>query len=198
MKRLLLLLILFITANTAGFADDRIFEKFPGSMKIATVYVSPTALKLGLSVDSDLMGSFKKLLKKPQSIEILNTENRDSYRILQEECHKVVKKFGMELILNCADVDTKTNIYIGHILNDSEIQDILIETKDLFSYTVVYIRGIIDSKELMNLYNSEAYKSSDNDSTANSASSGRKRKTPRSKRPTPTTAKRIDSFGCEH
>ena len=206
MKRILLLIILLATAAIAGFADDRVFQKFPGNMRISTVYVSPTALKLGLSVDSELMGSFKKLLKKPQSIEILNTERYASYNSLQEECHRVVKNLGLDLILNCADEDTKTNIYIGKILNDSEIENILIETKDRDDYTVIFIRGIINSKELMNLYNSEAYKSSDNDSTATS-SSGRKRKTPRSKTPrsesatstiVPITVERVDSFGCPY
>lgn len=202
MKRILLLIILLVTAATTGFADDRVFQKFPSGLKISTVYISPAALKLGLSVDSQLMGSFKKLLKKPQSIEILSTENKDAFFSLEEEeCHRVVKKLRLELILNCADVDTKTNIYIGKILSDSEIENILIETKDLGSYTMVFIRGIIDSKELMNLYNSEASKSSANDSTA-TTSSGRKRKTPRSKKTTstivPITVERVDSFGCEY
>ncbi len=153
MKKILLLIIMVLTVVASGFSDDRVFKKYPGAMRVNTVYVSPTALKLGLSVDSEQMKALKKLMKKPESIEILNTDRYASFSVLQADCKAVVKNLNLDLILNCADDMSKINIYIGKILNDSEIQDILIESREeAGDYNIVYIKGTIDSKELMQMF----------------------------------------------
>lgn len=153
MKKILLLIIMVLTVAASGFSDDRVFKKYPGAMRINTVYVSPIALKLGLSVDSEQMKSLKKIMKQPKSIEILSTDRYASFSILQTDCKAVVKNLGLDLILNCADDRSKINIYIGSIINDTEIQDILIESREeTGSYNIVYINGIIDSTELMKMF----------------------------------------------
>lgn len=159
MKKILLLIILVLTVSVSGFSEDRIFKKYPGNMEISTFYVSPTALKLGMSVNnSEQLKSFKKLIKKPESIEILSTWRTDSQKTLGDDCKEVAERLNMELLVNSSNMDTieKTNIYIGKILNDSEIQDIMIETMNTGKYTIVLIRGIINSHELINLYNSNS------------------------------------------
>lgn len=154
MKKIIFLVILIITITATGFADDRIFPKYPGGMKISTVYVSPAALKLGLSLTSkdSKINSLKSLMKKPESIEILNTRRDSSFSVLNRECKKKVKELKMELILNCSQKGEKVNIYIGKIINSNEIKDIMIETEDADEYSIVYIKGIINAKELLNRY----------------------------------------------
>lgn len=202
-KALILLLISLSLATSSCIAGERTFKKFPGNMRVNTLYISPTAVKLGMTLGGGQVGQFKKLIKKLDSIEIMSTDRHDSHSALNQECKSVVEKNNMDLILNAADSYTKTNIYIGKLLNDNEIQDIIIESQESSSYNVVYIKGIINADELMKSYNSDDDEYSDNNSTANEyTSSGRTRKTPRAKQRTPRTSstntKSVDSHGCEY
>ncbi|MDE7438338.1 MAG: DUF4252 domain-containing protein [Muribaculaceae bacterium] len=152
MKKIISLLILLLTSTSIGFSDSRVFKKYPGGMDVSTVYVSPAAIKLGMSIESDQFRHLKKLIKNPESIEIISTRKPSSYYSMYDDCKNVVKKMNLELILNISDFTDKINIYVGKILNNHEIQDILIETRDERGYTIVYIKGIINSDELLNIY----------------------------------------------
>ena len=147
MKKIISLLILLLTSTSIGFSASRVFRKFPGGMDVSTVYVSPAAMKLGMSIESDQFSQLKKMIKKPESIEIISTRNKRSYSSMYADCKDVVRRLNLELILNISDFSDKINIYVGKILNNHEIQDILIETRDERGYTIVYIKGIINSDE---------------------------------------------------
>ncbi|MBD5340979.1 MAG: DUF4252 domain-containing protein [Bacteroides sp.] len=150
---LLIAITLLLATTSAGTSpSSRVFKKFSGGMDISTIYVSPTALKLGMSIESEQFKPLKKLMKKPESIEIMSSRKPSSYQAMYEDCKNVVSRLNLELILNISDYTDKINIYIGKILNDHEIKDMLIETREDNGYTIVYIKGIINSDELLNIY----------------------------------------------
>lgn len=137
---------------------QRLFTGFGNDKYISTVYISPAAMRLGLSLgegigskkDSD-MTFVKDAIKNPQGMEIVSAETKAASDKVKAVVDKEMKKLGMELLLETREGDEMVNIYTGRLIKDSIMKDVLIETIDGNEYTVIYVKGEVDVNVLSNM-----------------------------------------------
>lgn len=141
--------LLIAAAMTAG-APNRIFSNIPKTEGLTSVYISPAAMKLGLSM-TDTFISGKKIdglggaISNPRGMEVLTTEIPRIAAMLRKEVEATVEKLGMVLFLNANENNSEdVNIYVGNQSADgTTISDILIVAADGNEFSVVYIGGDI-------------------------------------------------------
>lgn len=141
--------LLIAAAMTAG-APNRIFSNIPKTEGLTSVYISPAAMKLGLSMTDTFISGNKidgigAAISNPRGMEVLTTEIPRIAAMLQKEVEATVEKLGMVLFLNANENNSEdVNIYVGNQSADgTTISDILIVAADGNEFSVVYIGGDI-------------------------------------------------------
>ena len=141
--------LLLAATMTAG-AQNRIFGHIKKTDGLTSVYISPAAMRLGLSMSDDIISSPKvagigKGISNPRGMEVLTTTDPKIAEMLRKEVEAAVRKLGMELFLNANENGSEdVDIYIGTQSADgTTMSDILIVAAEENEFSVVYIGGDI-------------------------------------------------------
>ena len=141
---------LLIAASITAAAPTRIFGHIPKAEGLTSVYISPAAMKLGLSMSDSFINDRKisgiaSDISNPRGMEVLTTTDPATAEMLRREVAAAVERLGMELFLNANEDNSEdVDIYIGsQSASGTTMSDILIVAADGNEYSVIYIGGDI-------------------------------------------------------
>lgn len=148
------ILIALMLSTPRISAQQREFNVFPEDDDITTVYISPAAMKMGLSMDygddSDMQGIIKSI-SNPQGMEIINAETKKAADKVRDLAKEKIRKLNMEIFLDAADNGEDLIIYVGKVLDGNKLKNVLIEVNEKDKYTLLYMKGDIDINMLANI-----------------------------------------------
>ncbi len=144
--------LLLAGTSSAQAKEQRVFNQVSKNSGITSVYISPAAMRLGLSLmqgDNKTMEMID-LISNPGGMEVVSASTAESVSLLREECVSIIKSLNLVTFVNTEEDNESVNIYVGETSGDKKVRDILIETSTQTEYVVVYIRGDIDIDSFIN------------------------------------------------
>lgn len=146
----LILTLVAILCIAPQVLAQRVFSEYPAQKDITSVYISKTAMKLGLSSmnDSSVSGIIESITN-PGGMEVITANSPKAVALVKADCEKVLKTLNLEVLLDVKNDDAEsTCIYTAGVEGDVA-HDILIVNGSENEINIVYIKGNINVKSVM-------------------------------------------------
>lgn len=156
--RTISVLLAVVFMSLTSMAGENVFSEFADRKDVTTVFISGAMLKMGLleMVNEDpQMKLIADCIKNPDGIEILSATNMAGNDALLQELTDKINSFNMELVMNTEEGDEKVSIYARSIDEGSVMRDVMITAQEGGEFTVIYIKGEVNIKKLMEFANKQ-------------------------------------------
>ncbi len=150
---LIVALAIVMLGTQSCIAQSKIFKEAASIDKVTSVYISPTLLKLGASYDN-LGHGLDDAIKELNALEVITCdEDVQKIPLVKGKCRPIIDKLGCEVLMEVNDEGDKVTIFAKIIPNTDIAEVIVVEVDEPDDeYTVIYIKGKIDVKELAKEY----------------------------------------------
>ncbi len=162
MKRIILsLLSMFMFMTSYAAVGERVFSNLASRDDVTSVYIGKAALRIASqSMFAGKMGMTESRMqlvgaaaRNLESVEIISTEKKKAFPAIKETVCDVVKKLGLEVVVEAKEPGENTVVYVCMPEDGTDnIDCLLIETHDNEDYSVVFVKGQISFSELKDGY----------------------------------------------
>jgi len=140
MKKIILTVLVAITAFSAVKAQDDMFKKLGNDKNISVVYISKALL--GLAGNMNLGGAdVKGLVSKLTSLEIYSSENAAAIKLMKAEAEKLLKDGSqLETLMKAKDKDNIVS-FVAKKGKDGKISELLMISEEPDEFSIIRFLG---------------------------------------------------------
>ena len=156
MKKLIILISVFLCTSILAQAQTDPFEKLMDMKGVTTVYISKAMLGMMANVDTDNLVmegvDMGEVVKKLTSITVLTSENTDAIKALQKLASDIKGNKAYEQLMFTKSDDTKATIY-AKIVNgeESEMVVVVSDGSGKESSTLVRLTGTMTLADIQKI-----------------------------------------------
>ena len=147
MKRLMIIILLACTYSMCH-AQEELFKKYSSTKGVESIYISKTLLRL---MPKSAMGDkdISRIAGKLDHIRILDCEKKELIPAIKKDAENFYKKKAYELVMETAEDDEQTYIYLRKLKNKQNEFVILNLEKD--EIQIISIVGDITLEDIESL-----------------------------------------------
>lgn len=140
-----------MASTSSCVAQSKLFKEAAKYEGVTTVYISPMMCRMAMSAGKSVSGidGIGDGIKKLHKVEIVECENANSIEKVAEICHAIVERMNMEILTEVNEDKKYVAIFTHPDATGDALRDIIIEAREPGEYTMVYIEGEFDLREIM-------------------------------------------------
>jgi predicted lactoylglutathione lyase len=154
MKTKCILISLCLFFASAGFAQNRTFERFAEMDDVSSVFISQAMFRLmGNMANFDQMSgvNISGLTNKIESLQVLSTESRTRAAQMHREFSELTSAHHYEELMRVTDGGTRVGIYAN--MQGEQIRELLLLVGEETDFTVIRIVGGFSLQDIQQLMN---------------------------------------------
>ena len=144
-KHFLIIFCLFCTS--AGFAQNKLFDKYADTDGVTSIYISKTMFQMMPQIKDLNLANMKG---KIESLQLVTTEKPDKIAQMKKDFSQLITDQHREL-LRIKDENSRVNFYSN--MKDDQITELIMLVEDEDNYTAVLLVGNFTLKDIQEIAN---------------------------------------------
>jgi phosphopentomutase len=133
----------------AGFAQDKLFEKYADMDNVTSVYISKAMFRM--MPDMNNLGvNLAELKEKMESLQLINSEKTEQISLMRQDFSQLVQR-GHQELMRIHNGKTNVTFYFG--MKSDRIAELLMLADTDSSFTVIQLTGDFTLKDIQELTN---------------------------------------------
>ncbi|MDR1103055.1 MAG: DUF4252 domain-containing protein [Tannerella sp.] len=151
MKAKHVLIVLCLLCTKAGFAQDRLFEKYADMDNVTSIYISKAMFQLMPEI-KDAGVNLSRLKGKMESFRLISSAGKEQISLMRKDFSQPVQSERQEL-MRIRDGQTRVTFYSG--VKGDGISELLVLADADSSFTVIQLTGDFTLKDIQELVNEQ-------------------------------------------
>ena len=150
MKRIVLILVVFLSGFSMVSAQNNPFDKYMDMKGVDVVYISESMLSMAGKFDTDELG-IGEIAGKIKSVIIMSTERGDLISQISKDVNSLLAKDVYERLMFMKEDDSRIGFYIKRTKDAKTASEVLMVTEEEDEISVIRLTGDMSIEDIKSI-----------------------------------------------